>query len=97
MEKVFVSWAGQKSLTIANGLRKLLKNVSKDLLGKEIRTWLSDKEIGGGIPIVKIKNALSECHSGIFIFTPGNTHAPWMYFVNGVKSTVDPLGSRGRK
>jgi hypothetical protein len=82
--KVFISWSGEPSRSIAEALAVWLKDVLP-----QIDTWMSAINIGSGDRWSdEIAKALDETHFGIVCVTRANQHAPWLIFESGAKSVA---------
>jgi hypothetical protein len=77
--KVFISWSGEPSRTIARALSGWLESVIH-----HVDTWMSDEEIGSGQRWNDaIAKSLDETNFGIVCVTRDNQHAPWLIFEAG--------------
>jgi hypothetical protein len=77
--KVFISWSGEPSRTIAFELSIWLSG-----LVQAVKPWMSDEEIGSGKRWRdEIGAALNETDFGIVCLTAANQHAPWLMFESG--------------
>jgi len=80
--KVFVSWSGKRSRLYAKALVRWLPGVIN-----AIKPWMSDKDIGAGIPwFEKIGKTLAAHDIGLICVTPENMDAPWLTFEAGALS-----------
>jgi TIR domain len=90
--KVFISWSGEPSRSIARVLTKWLQSVVQ-----QVDAWMSDEEIGSGARWSDaIAKSLGETNFGIVCVTRANQHAPWLIFEAGalaksVEGRVVPL------
>jgi hypothetical protein len=77
--KVFISWSGEPSRSIATALTEWLRNVVQ-----HVDPWMSDEMIGSGARWNDaIAQALVETNFGIVCVTRANQHAPWLIFEAG--------------
>jgi hypothetical protein len=77
--KVFISWSGEPSRSIARALDGWLESVVQ-----HVDTWMSDEEIGSGQRWNEaIAKSLDETDFGIVCVTRANQHAPWLIFEAG--------------
>jgi hypothetical protein len=77
--KVFVSWSGEPSRSIARALNDWLK-----LVVQQAETWLSDEEIKSGQRwSEKVGKSLDETDFGIICLTRSNQHSQWLNFEAG--------------
>ena len=80
--EVFISWSGERSHVIANGLREWLPRVIQLL-----KPWISSADIERGTRWrSEVAGRLEESNVGIFCLTPENQSAPWMLFEAGAIS-----------
>lgn len=91
--KVFISWSGEPSRSIADALRKWLPGVLQ-----AVRPYFSPDDIAKGARWEgEISKELAASRIGLLILTPENTDAPWLLFEAGAlaknleKSKVCPL------
>src|SRR4051812_45601023 len=91
--KVFVSWSGELSRSIAQAIRELFPQI---LQGLDI--FMSDADIQNGVPWFETIGANLESSSyGIIVLTRENLSRPWVLFEAGAlakgidKSRVTPL------
>jgi lambda repressor-like predicted transcriptional regulator len=91
--RVFVSWSGEPSRSIAEALAVWLERVVP-----QIDTWMSAIDIASGQRWSdEIAKALDEMDFGIVCVTRANQHAPWLIFESGAlaksvaKAKVVPL------
>jgi hypothetical protein len=77
--KVFISWSGEPSRSIARALDRWLESVVQ-----AVDVWMSDEEIGSGARWNDaIAKSLSETNFGIVCLTRENQHKPWLIFEAG--------------
>jgi TIR domain len=77
--KVFISWSGEPSRSIARTLTGWLESVVQ-----HVDAWMSDEEIGSGARWSDaIAESLDETNVGIVCVTQANQHAPWLIFEAG--------------
>jgi TIR domain len=77
--KVFISWSGEPSKSIARALDSWLEEVVQ-----AVDAWMSDAEITSGARWNDaIAKSLSETNFGIVCVTRANQHAPWLIFEAG--------------
>lgn len=77
--KVFISWSGELSKTVAEGLRHFLPEVIQAL-----DPWVSESDIKAGERwLVEVGQELAETKFGIICLTKRNQHRPWMLFEAG--------------
>ncbi|MGB3684947.1 MAG: toll/interleukin-1 receptor domain-containing protein [Ornithinimicrobium sp.] len=80
--KIFISWSGDLSRAVADGLVQLL-NFSSD----EFAPWMSDRDIESGVRgLDKIATELRETTVGICVVTDENQSAKWLNFEAGALS-----------
>jgi len=80
--KVFISWSGEKSKTVAEVFRDWLPNVIQS-----IKPWMSSEDIKkGGRWSPDISKQLEESQVGIICLTSENINAPWILFEAGALS-----------
>lgn len=91
--KVFISWSGDQSKTLAEIFRKWLPGVLQ-----AVRPYFSPDDISKGARWeAEISKELSSSGIGLLFLTPDNTDAPWLLFEAGAlaknleKSKVCPL------
>ena len=84
--KVFISWSGIKSKTVAEKLHQWIPDVIQD-----VEPWMSESDIGAGARWGKeIAEELSEPNFGIVCLTKTNVKEPWIHFEAGALSkTID--------
>lgn len=92
--KIFISWSGQQSRTIAETLRVWLPRV----LLSELQAFVSSQDIEKGQRGLSVIAAnLEEIDFGIVLLTKENQHAPWINFEAGAlgksvgQSRVSPV------
>jgi hypothetical protein len=77
--KVFLSWSGERSHTVAQALRDWLPNVLQ-----AIEPWLSSSDIQVGTRWAnELALQLQESRVGIICLTPENLSTPWLLFEAG--------------
>jgi hypothetical protein len=77
--RVFISWSGEPSRSIARVLRGWLQAVAQ-----HVEPWMSDQEIETGRRWnEEIAKALDDTDFGIVCVTAENQHAPWLMFEAG--------------
>jgi hypothetical protein len=77
--KVFISWSGEPSRSIARALDSWLESVVQ-----AVDVWMSDEEISSGQRWNEaITKSLDETDFGIVCVTRANQHAPWLIFEAG--------------
>ena len=77
--KVFISWSGEPSRTIACELASWLCRIVQ-----AVEPWMSDEAIGSGKRWRdEIGAALNDTDFGIVCVTRVNQHAPWLMFESG--------------
>ena len=77
--KIFISWSGEPSRTVARYLRDWLP----DLI-QAAEPWMSEADLDAGARwSEKIQKELSETSFGIICVTPGNMVSPWLLFESG--------------
>ena len=77
--KVFISWSGEKSRTVASKLRDWLPDVIQ-----YVEPWMSKADIGAGARWgSELDNALENTKFGIICLTMSNPNAPWILFEAG--------------
>ena len=80
--KVFISWSGERSKRIANGLKSWLKDVVQVL-----DPWVSSQDISvGGRWAEELGEQLHEANCGVLCLTPENQLEPWIVFEAGALS-----------
>jgi hypothetical protein len=79
MMRVFISWSGEPSQSVARSLDGWLESILS-----QVDTWMSDEDIGSGQRWNEaISKSLDETHFGIVCVTRANQHAPWLIFEAG--------------
>jgi hypothetical protein len=82
--RVFLSWHGPTSHSIALALREWLPSVIQN-----IKPWVSSEDIKKGARwSPAIAKELSECRAAVFCMTPDNLESPWMHFEAGAASNT---------
>jgi hypothetical protein len=82
--KVFISWSGERSRTIAEFLREWLKDVNQ-----VCDRWMSDRDIRSGSRwLSEIASQLADARFGILCLTPEACTSPWLLFEAGAISKV---------
>src|SRR5690348_3571721 len=77
--KVFISWSGEPSRSIALALRQWLP-----LVVQHVKPWMSDEEIESGTRWNDgIGRALEDTDFGIVCVTAANQHKEWLMFEAG--------------
>jgi hypothetical protein len=77
--KVFISWSGVRSRTIALGLREWLPDIIQD-----VEPFMSESDIGAGVRWGgDLTKNLEDTDIGILCLTPENMSAPWLLFEAG--------------
>jgi hypothetical protein len=77
--RVFISWSGQPSRSIARALDGWLESVVQ-----AVDVWMSDEEIASGQRWSEvIAKSLDETDFGIVCVTQANQHQPWLIFEAG--------------
>jgi DNA-binding CsgD family transcriptional regulator len=80
--RIFISWSGQRSHSLAVALKEWLPDVIHD-----VQVWVSSHTIQAGANwATKLSEILAECQLGIAIVTPENQRAPWLLFEAGAIS-----------
>lgn len=80
--KIFISWSGKRSQTLANAIRDWLPNVIQ-----AIEPWVSAVDIDKGSRwSTDIAIQLEDSKVGIICLTPENLEAPWIIFEAGALS-----------
>lgn len=84
--KVFISWSGDRSKTVALALREWLPDVIQD-----VKPWVSASDIDAGARwSADIARQLSETKFGIICLTAENQLKPWILFEAGaLAKTLD--------
>jgi hypothetical protein len=87
--KVFISWSGEPSRSVAKALRDWLPTVVQ-----HVEPWMPNEEIISGTRWNKqIGSALGQTDFGIVCVTASNQHEPWLMFEAG--ALVKQLGDTG--
>jgi hypothetical protein len=87
--KVFLSWSGQRSKSVAHSLRDWMP-----LILHYVEPWLSQQDISAGDRwSVQVGHELSESNFGIICLTPENLTAPWILFESGAISKSFSAGA----
>jgi hypothetical protein len=82
--KVFLSWSGEPSKSIASGLKDWLSDVFHDL-----SVWMSDHDIDAGSRWAgELDSQLETTDFGILCLTPTNCGAPWLLYEAGALAKV---------
>jgi len=82
--KVFISWSGPRSKTVAQTLHTWLKAVIP-----AVDPWLSSENIGKGRRwSIELARQLEAIHVGIVCLTPENLTEPWLLFEAGAISKL---------
>jgi hypothetical protein len=80
--KVFISWSGERSKSVANSLYDWLPTIIQSL-----KPWMSEYSIDKGTrSIPAISQNLEETQFGIICLTPENLESPWLLFEAGALS-----------
>lgn len=84
--KVFVSWSGELSQSIAKVLKKWIPCIIQS-----VEVFYSSEDIEKGENWdAKVSKELSDCNYGIVCLTPDNVGAPWIHFEAGaISKTLD--------
>ena len=80
--KLFISWSGERSRTVANAFRDWIQSVIND-----VNAWVSDEDIAKGAnwPI-NLQRELHDAKFGMICVTPENVAEPWILFEAGALS-----------
>lgn len=79
MSRIFLSWSGEPSRTVALALKQWLPNVIHAL-----DPWMSDKDIRAGDRwSAEISQALATMSFGVMCVTSVNRASPWLHFEAG--------------
>lgn len=82
--KIFVSWSGNSSKSVANALKIWLRYVFPKL-----NVWMSEQNIQAGEKWgVELGKALAECKLGIICLTPESLQSRWLTFEAGALSAA---------
>lgn len=77
--KVFVSWSGQKSKSIASAFKEWLPD-----LVQSVDVFMSQHDIEAGSRWgTELSVQLQDCNFGIICITPDNIVAPWLLYESG--------------
>ena len=77
--RIFLSWSGKRSRSIAAALKSWLPDVIVN-----VETWMSDHDIAAGKRWgVELDKELETCNFGILCLTPENVTAPWLLYEAG--------------
>lgn len=77
--KVFISWSGERSKQVAEGLRYWLPEVIQT-----VQPWMSTEDIDPGTRWnAEINQELQDSKFGIICLTPESVNSPWMLFEAG--------------
>lgn len=88
--KIFASWSGDQSRSVAEALREWLPKVLQSS-----KVFMSREDIPAGERgLNKIAESLAECDFGIIVLTAANLTAPWVLFEAGAISNRFPNASR---
>ena len=80
--KIFISWSGERSKSVANALHDWLPNVIQSL-----QPWMSESDIKKGARWgPDIASQLEEARVGLICLTPENLEEPWILFEAGALS-----------
>jgi hypothetical protein len=80
--KVFISWSGEMSKSIAEALREWLPYVIQ-----AVEPWLSTEDIDKGARWgSELAQQLEDARVGVICLTPGNLEEPWIHFEAGALS-----------
>ena len=84
--KVFISWSGETSKSVAEALYEWLPSVIQ-----AVKPWLSQQDIEKGSRwSLELASQLANAVFGIICLTPDNLNEPWIHFEAGALSkTVD--------
>jgi hypothetical protein len=83
--KVFISWSGEPSRTIARELAEWLKTIVQVTV-----PWVSDRQIRSGQRWREvIGSALQDTNVGIICLTRTNQHEPWLIFEAGALAKLE--------
>ena len=84
--KVFISWSGEPSKTVASFLHEWLPSVIQS-----VRPWMSASDIDAGRRWTgELGKELQQSNFGIVCLTGSNQHAPWLVFEAGaLAKTLD--------
>ena len=77
--KVFISWSGQKSKTVALKLREWIHDVLQTA-----EPWMSERDIEAGARwSPQVAGVLEQTKFGVICLTRDNAEAPWLLFETG--------------
>jgi hypothetical protein len=86
--KVFISWSGESSRSIARALDSWLESVVQ-----HVDAWMSDEEIKSGDRWSnEIAKSLDDTNFGVICVTKSNQHAPWLIFEAGALAKSLEMG-----
>jgi hypothetical protein len=92
--KIFISWSGNVSRYVAEGLKEWLKDVNHSL-----NPWVSSQDIQAGSPWwFEIAKELRDTNFGVICVTRSNLTEPWLLFEAGALAKqveVTPSSSSG--
>jgi len=81
--KLFISWSGKRSMSVAAALRNWLK-----MILQAIEPWMSEIDLKAGQRWTpELEGELSKAVFGISCVTPKNRNAPWLLFEAGALAT----------
>src|ERR1044071_5524752 len=87
--KIFLSWSGERSKSVALALRAWMP-----LVLHYVEPWLSDKDIAAGDRwSLEVGKELEQSNYGIICLTRDNLDAPWVLFEAGALSKALSAGS----
>lgn len=79
--KLFLSWSGERSRSVAEGLKEWLR----DVFHPEVSPWVSSKDMEAGVLWERsLASELEESKFGILCLTPEGRRSPWLLFEAGV-------------
>lgn len=77
--KIFISWSGEPSKTVARALHRWLPDVIQS-----VEPWMSELDLEAGARWnERVQRELNDTRFGIICVTPQNVHAPWLLFEAG--------------
>ena len=80
--RVFISWSGERSKSIAEALRTWLPRVLQS-----VSPWMSKEDLNAGSRwLNEVSFELNSCNVGVLCVTPENQHSPWLLFEAGALS-----------
>lgn len=88
--KLFISWSGNSSNTIARVLTTWLPKI---FLNK-VEPWISIDIERGAQSLVELTNGLAQSQFGILCITPNNLDSAWMLFEAGAISMAKKLNNK---